>query len=91
MYLICHHAWDYMACIICVANAYILPKLLCLGHLKTYQTRNIKNKRFKTTNMDCKNLPNKAVDTVQLYQLNVSSIWHTVQLAFYYLSYESLF
>jgi len=47
--------------------------------------------KIKTLNRDCKNQPNKAVDTVQLDQLNVSSIWHTVQLAFNHLSYKSLF
>jgi len=46
MCLICHHTWDnYMAYIICVANACILPKLLCLGHLK--QTRDIKINNLK--------------------------------------------
>jgi len=44
----------------------------------------LKIKDLKTTNKDCKKtyVPKKVVDTVQLYQLNVSSTWHTVQLTF---------
>jgi len=83
--------WLYGLHHMCVANVCSLLKLLCLGHFKKLKLEILKIKDLKTTNRDYKNQPNKAVDTVQLYQLNVLSIWHTVQLAFNHLSYKSQF
>jgi len=77
--------------IICVGNACGLsfPKLLCLGHLKTLQTRNIKIKDLNTTNKDLKKVTIQGSRYCSVESVN-SMTGDTVQLAFNY-SYKFLF